>query len=188
MSGHPLSAAVLAPSAGRGTSQTIAIIADRRLAVAGLTAVLQKGMDYQLVAEIRGTLEVQEAIDLHRPAVIIEAPLSGFPGSLLGDQKRDGFGVPTLVAGPTDRSDHLASSIRAAMANARPATEPGLSGREREILTGIASGRSTKQVARDYAISPKTVGNHVNNICHKLNLRHRSQLVLFALQQGLTTV
>ena len=68
------------------------------------------------------------------------------------------------------------------------AADSGLSGREREILTGIASGRSTKQVARDYAISPKTVGNHVNNICHKLNLRHRSQLVLFALQQGLTTV
>ena len=188
MSGHPLSAAVLAPAAGRGTSQTIAIIADRRLAVAGLSAVLSKGMDYQLVAEVRGTLEVQEAIDLHRPAVIIEAPLSGFRSSLMGEGQGGGFGVPTLVAGPTDRSDQLASSIRAAMVNGRPATEPGLSEREREILTGIASGRSTKQVARDHAISPKTVGNHVNNICHKLNLRHRSQLVLFALQQGLTTV
>src|SRR5439155_25642674 len=118
LSGHPLSAAVLAPAAGRGTSQTIAIIADRRLAVAGLSAVLSKGMDYQLVAEVRGTLEVQEAIDLHRPAVIIEAPLSGFPGSLLGNGQGGGSGVPTLVAQPTDRSDQLASSIRAAMLNA----------------------------------------------------------------------
>ena len=191
-----MSAAVLAPAARRGTSGSIAIIAERRLTVAGLTAVLQKAMDYQLVAEVRGTLEVQEAIDLHRPAVIIEAPLSGLPGSLLGDGQRDGSGVPTLVANPTDRSDQLAASIRAAMTRARTGTtdereqgqaaQPGLSEREREILTGIASGRSTKQVARDYAISPKTVGNHVNNICHKLNLRHRSQLVLFALQQGLT--
>jgi len=198
LSGHPLSAAVLAPAARRGTSGSIAIIAERRLTVAGLTAVLQKAMDYQLVAEVRGTLEIQEAIDLHRPAVIIEAPLSEFPGSLLGDGQRDGSGVPTLVANPTDRSDQLAASIRAAMTSARAGTtdereqgqaaQPGLSEREREILTGIASGRSTKQVARDYAISPKTVGNHVNNICHKLNLRHRSQLVLFALQQGLTTV
>ncbi len=193
-----MSAAVLAPAARRGTSGSIAIIAERRLTVAGLTAVLQKAMDYQLVAEVRGTLQIQEAIDLHRPAVIIEAPLSGLPGSLLGDGQRDGSGVPTLVANPTDRSDQLAASIRAAMTRARTGTtdereqgqaaQPGLSEREREILTGIASGRSTKQVARDYAISPKTVGNHVNNICHKLNLRHRSQLVLFALQQGLTTV
>src|SRR6058998_2601659 len=117
LNGHPLSAAVLAPAAAGGTSQTIAIIADRRLAVAGLTAVLQKGMDYQLVAEVRGTLEVQEAIDLHRPAVIIEAPLSGFRSSLMGEGQGGGFGVPTLVAGPTDRSDQLASSIRAAMVN-----------------------------------------------------------------------
>src|SRR2546428_14068273 len=71
VSGHPLSAAVLAPSAGRGTSQTIAIIADRRLAVAGLTAVLPKGMDYQQVAENRRTLVVPEAIDLLPPSAMV---------------------------------------------------------------------------------------------------------------------
>jgi DNA-binding CsgD family transcriptional regulator len=193
---HPLSAAVLASAAEPGTSQTIAVIAERRLGVAALTAVLQKGMDYHLVAEARGELEVRAAIDTHRPAVIIEAPLSEFPSSLLGDGQGGGFGVPTLVVGPNDRSDQLASSIRAAMTSASTRTtdereegdaaESGLSQREREILTGIASGRSTKQVARDCGIRPKTVGNHVNNICHKLNLHHRAQLVLFALQQGLT--
>ena len=188
---------MLAPAAEQATSQTVAVIADRRLGVAALTAVLRKGMDYEVVAEARGSLEVRAAIDMHQPAVIIEAPLSGFPTSLLGDGQ-GGFGAPTLVVGPNDRCDQLASSIRAAMAGAHTRTldareegeaaDSGLSGREREILTGIASGRSTKQVARDCGIRPKTVGNHVNNICHKLNLRHRSQLVLFALQQGLTTV
>jgi DNA-binding CsgD family transcriptional regulator len=211
LSGHPLSAAVLAPAAGRGTGETIAIIAERRLGVAALTAVLRRDMELQSVAEVRGTAEVHAALNMHRPAVIIEAhesscsapggtsspqPPPGLPSPFVGEGQDRGFPATTLVTGPNDRPDHFASSVRAAIENTRAATAServpapmgsGLSEREREILTRIASGRSTKQVARDCAISPKTVGNHVNNICHKLNLHQRAQLVLFALQQGLTT-
>ena len=66
--------------------------------------------------------------------------------------------------------------------------KPELSSREREILARIATGRSSKEIAREYGLSPKTVCNHVSNIYAKLNFTHRGQLVLYATQQGLTSV
>jgi DNA-binding NarL/FixJ family response regulator len=72
-------------------------------------------------------------------------------------------------------------------ANPTPARSD-LSQRQRDILVRIAGGRSTKQVAREYAIAPKTVANHVNNIYQKLNLRARGQLVLYAAKRGSTSL
>jgi len=163
----------------------VAIVAERRLAVAGLTALLLKDTDFQLIVEVRGTAEVHQALAVHQPAVIVEArdsSLSPSDSSSLLPSSRT-----TMVVGPDDRADVFASSVCTAINDARTtAPRSRLSERERDILRRIASGRSTKQVARDCAISPKTVGNHVSNIRHKLNLHHRGQLVLFALQQGLT--
>ncbi len=68
------------------------------------------------------------------------------------------------------------------------APEPELSQRERQILVDIARGRSSKEIAREYAVTAKTVCNHVSNIYNKLNLSHRGQLVLYAAQEGLTSV
>ena len=180
MNRHPLAAAIL-----RTRAETVAIVAERRLAVAGLTALLLKDTDFHLIVEVRGTAEVHQALAVHQPAVIVEARDSSNShsdsGSLLPSSRT------TLVVGPDDRADVFASSVCAAIndAHTTPDSTSILSERERDILTRIASGRSTKQVARDCAISPKTVGNHVSNIRHKLNLHHRGQLVLFALQQGL---
>ena len=175
----PLAAAIL-----RTKDHTVGIVAERRLAVSALTALLLKDGEYQVIVEIRGAAEVHEALELHQPVLIVEARDSSVSPS--------GSFIPlswtTLVVGPDDRPDVFASSVRAAIDDARTtAPSSRLSERERDILTRIASGRSTKQVARDCAISPKTVGNHVTNIRHKLNLSQRGQLVLFALRQGLTS-
>lgn len=179
MSRDPLAAAIL-----RTKAETVAIVAERRLAVSALTALLSKNAEYQVIVEIRGAANVREALEMHHPVLIVEARDSSVPhsGSLLPLSRT------TLVVGPDDRPEAFAASVRTAIDEGRTTPERSrLSERERDILTRIASGQSTKQVARDCAISPKTVGNHVNNISHKLNLHHRSQLVLFALQQGLTS-
>ena len=78
----------------------------------------------------------------------------------------------------------MLAAIRQSGAAVAPRTE--LSERERHILIQIAGGRSTKEIGREYAITSKTVGNHVTNIYRKLNLRHRGDLVLYAAKQGLT--
>jgi DNA-binding CsgD family transcriptional regulator len=182
VSSHRIAAAILA-----GRAETIAIVADRRLTVAALSALLLKDPDYHLIAEARGSSEVREALVTHRPALIVEAR-DDSPGASGGSQL--GIRATTLLVNPDDHPDGFASSVRAATDQAlqfRSLPHAQLSDRERDILVRIASGRSTKEIARDCAISPKTVGNHVSNIRHKFDLHHRGQLVLFALQQGLTT-
>jgi DNA-binding NarL/FixJ family response regulator len=82
----------------------------------------------------------------------------------------------------------LAAAPTLTLPRTRGRENSALSLREREILVWIASGRSTKEIARECAITPKTVANHVNNMVQKLNLRHRGQLVLYAAQQGLATI
>jgi DNA-binding NarL/FixJ family response regulator len=67
----------------------------------------------------------------------------------------------------------------------RSAVEPRLSPRELEIVSAIASGRSTKEIARDCAVSAKTICNHISHIYGKLEIKDRGQLVLYAAQEGL---
>ena len=81
----------------------------------------------------------------------------------------------------------LAAKLAAASetSDLEPAQSP-LSERELQILAAIARGKSSKEIARECSVSPKTICNHVSNIYAKLNLNHRGQLVLYAAEIGLT--
>lgn len=70
---------------------------------------------------------------------------------------------------------------------AAPKGEPaiGLSAREEEILRGIASGRTNRQLAAKLGISVKTVDTHRARILRKLNARSTADLVRYALNHGL---
>jgi len=173
----------------RDPAACVAIVADRRLAVAALAALLTKDSDYRLVQETCGSVEVAQMLATHRPALVVE-DLSSLVGSMFG--LLDDPGARHLVIDPLDDPADFPDTVRQAMQTANssvPSDSPkALSGRELEILALIASGRGTKEIARDYAITPKTVGNHVSNIFHKLDLHHRGELVLFALQHGLASL
>ena len=60
-----------------------------------------------------------------------------------------------------------------------------LSERELEVLGFTAEGFSAAEIGRKLSISPKTVDTYRSRIMEKLGLHHRSELVRFALQQGL---
>jgi DNA-binding NarL/FixJ family response regulator len=67
--------------------------------------------------------------------------------------------------------------------------EPGetyspLSGREMQVLAGIARGLSNKEIAGQLAISHQTVKNHVTALLRKLGVEDRTQAVLYALKRG----
>lgn len=53
--------------------------------------------------------------------------------------------------------------------------QTSLTQREIELLRAFADGRSYKEAARELAISPHTVGNHVKSIYRKLEVRSRSE-------------
>ena len=57
-----------------------------------------------------------------------------------------------------------------------------LSGREREVLDGLAEGHSNKVIARDLEISPRTVEVHRANMMSKLGARHAAEAVRLKLE------
>ncbi|AVX21057.1 MULTISPECIES: response regulator transcription factor [Carboxydocella] len=62
-----------------------------------------------------------------------------------------------------------------------------LSRREIEVLSLLAKGYTDKEIAGFLIISEKTVRNHIRNIKQKLRAKNRTQLVLLALQNGLSS-
>jgi DNA-binding NarL/FixJ family response regulator len=62
-----------------------------------------------------------------------------------------------------------------------------LTNREREILAHLAAGASNGGIARELAISSKTVANHVSNILMKLQTADRAEAIIRARSAGLGT-
>lgn len=63
-----------------------------------------------------------------------------------------------------------------------------LTEREREVLQALASGMSNAEIAEALFIGPATVKTHVSSMLSKLDLRDRSQAVIFAYESGLAKV
>ena len=61
---------------------------------------------------------------------------------------------------------------------------PGLSPREREVLSLVAIGRSNRQIAEELYISPKTASVHVSNILAKLGVSSRGEAAAVAHRLG----
>lgn len=68
-----------------------------------------------------------------------------------------------------------------------PAAEggDGLTTREIEVLTLIAEGRTSREIAEELVISVKTVERHRENIMNKLDIHSRVELVKYAIKRGL---
>ena len=63
-----------------------------------------------------------------------------------------------------------------------------LTTREQQILRMVAEGRTTKEIATELYISPKTVENHRAKILEKLNLHSTIDLIRYAAKLGLIDV
>lgn len=68
---------------------------------------------------------------------------------------------------------------------ARPDTDSGLSGRETEILMGVARGLSNRAIARELWLSDQTVKFHLHNIYRKLGVHNRTEAARYAFEHGL---
>lgn len=62
-----------------------------------------------------------------------------------------------------------------------------LTSRELQVLSLVAEGLCNKQIAQHFNLSLHTVKNHVHNILEKLRLSNRSEIVSFAIGNGLVT-
>jgi two-component system response regulator FixJ len=60
-----------------------------------------------------------------------------------------------------------------------------LTQRERQVMQGLVTGQSNKQIAREYDISPRTVEVYRANVMTKMQAGNLSELVRFAIRAGI---
>jgi DNA-binding NarL/FixJ family response regulator len=65
--------------------------------------------------------------------------------------------------------------------------EGTLSIREKEVLTLLSEGKSSKEIAELLFISPRTVEHHRASINRKLNIQNIVDLVKYAIREGYTS-
>jgi DNA-binding NarL/FixJ family response regulator len=63
-----------------------------------------------------------------------------------------------------------------------------LTGRENQIISQICEGMRNKEIARKLYISDATVAHHLTSIYRKLGLADRTELLLYAHQNGISTL
>ena len=93
--------------------------------------------------------------------------------------------IRTVISGHTYISPSLAELLvaRRESANALRSEKPGLdrlTAAERRILKLIANDRTSKEIADELGISPRTVENHRTHICAKLDVHGIHSLLKFA--------
>ncbi|MFC4997848.1 response regulator [Dactylosporangium cerinum] len=69
---------------------------------------------------------------------------------------------------------------------AAPPAVPDLTGRERDVLAAVATGRSNREIGEDLHMGYGTVKTHVSHLLTKLGCRDRAQLVVFAYEHRIT--
>jgi len=60
-----------------------------------------------------------------------------------------------------------------------------LSDREYQVLVMIASGTSSKEIAHNLSLSPKTISTYRNRILRKMNVKSNAELIKYALENDL---
>jgi two-component system response regulator NreC len=86
---------------------------------------------------------------------------------------------------PTVAKNLVADYVKRMEPGEEKARYDGLSERERQVLTLVAEGRTSQQVADELFLSINTVQTHRAHIMEKLNLQNRAELIRYALRKGL---
>ncbi len=116
---------------------------------------------------------------------VLEAGGSGYLGKESAD--RDIAAAVRAVASGEVYVPPSAARVLADVCRAPARADPGtlLSGREREVLALTAGGFNSTEIGDRLRISAKTVDTYRQRAMEKLQLRHRSELVRFALRHGM---
>jgi len=95
--------------------------------------------------------------------------------------------VAAVMAGQTYFSPAIQQQLAGLLRNggqAHTGTQV-LTDREREVLTWLARGLSSKEVAKELNISVRTVETHRANLMHKLGVKSVAVLIQVAIREGI---
>jgi DNA-binding NarL/FixJ family response regulator len=122
---------------------------------------------------------------------VYEALKAGASGFLLKDVRSGQLtdAIRTVAAGESLLAPSITRRIIEQFVRthpAGPAPVPGvLTDREADVLRLVAGGLSNAEIAERLVIGHSTVKTHVNRLLAKLNLRDRTQVVVYAYEHGL---
>ena len=122
---------------------------------------------------------------------IVEAVQNGASGYLLKDSSPDAIldGIKVALSGKvvmdTVISEALLTNTSVEKEESFDAEKWGLTSREVELIAQVAKGLSNKEIAQTLFLSEGTVKNNISTILSKLELRDRTQLVIFAYENKL---
>jgi two-component system invasion response regulator UvrY len=130
------------------------------------------------------------------------------PVLILSIYPEDQFGVRALKAGADgymnkeSAPDELVNAIRkiigggryvsptlaeklAFVVGSKTASRDNLSLREHQVMLMLVSGKTLSEIAEEISLSVKTVSTYRTRILEKLNLKNNSELILYAVKNGL---
>jgi DNA-binding NarL/FixJ family response regulator len=130
------------------------------------------------------------------------------PVLILSIYPEDQFGVRALKAGADgymnkeSAPDELVNAIRkiigggryvsptlaeklAFVVGSKTASRDNLSLREHQVMLMLVSGKTLSEIAEEISLSVKTVSTYRTRILEKLNLKNNSELILYAVRNGL---
>jgi DNA-binding NarL/FixJ family response regulator len=105
--------------------------------------------------------------------------MKGVGGSHVVKSIRDVLGGRVAVS--PKMMSHLLQELSIAPSQTSRPDWPRLSDREFEILQLLGEARSTREIAKQLRLSPKTVESHRLRLMHKLNLKTAAELIRHAI-------
>jgi DNA-binding NarL/FixJ family response regulator len=154
------------------------------VAVVDIKMPLMNGIEIAEQVRARGLSTRVVVLTMHdEPALALEAEQAGVQGYVLKDDTFEELSqaIEKVVSGRQYMSPTVSESLHAFRLSSGGVT---LSPREREVLKLIASGLSSKAIARKLDISPKTVETHRSRLMTKLDLHSVAELVRYAVETG----
>lgn len=151
----------------------------------------------KVAAELRRTVPEARVLILSmydNPEYVLEAVRAGAHGYILKDSAATDLrkAIEAVNAGESFYSPIIARRLSEAERGvldheSLTGSLQQLTGRERDVLTGIARGLTNKEIAAELGISHRTVETHRESLMRKLRIHTVAGLTKFALETGLVT-
>jgi DNA-binding NarL/FixJ family response regulator len=174
-------------------SEALSLATELRPDVVVLDISMPDVSGLELAARLRSTGSSPRVLilSMHNNAeYVLESVRAGAHGYLLKDTAATELrtAIRAVCQGGSYFSPPVASRLSAAVRGEHDPLAAGLdqlTGREREVLLGIAQGRTNKEIATGLGISHRTVETHRESLMRKLQIRTVAELTRFALGAGI---
>ncbi len=165
------------------------VLCDIRMPVLDGLGMLQEVAADPALADVRVVMLTTFELDEY----VFEALRHGASGFLLKDAEPAALldAIRVVADGGSLLAPSVTTTVIQHFGGAGPPARPhprlgDLTEREREIVAWVATGRSNQEIAEELVVSPDTVRTHVSRAMVKLHARDRAQLVVFAIESGVT--